>query len=486
MNREFLVNIALLITANLLIKPFYLFGIDRTVQNVVPEGDYGLYFSLFNFTLIFQIVNDFGIQNYNNRNISQHRQLLEKYFPNVLVLKFFLMGGYFAVLLLFAAFSGYELAYFPLLLLIGLNQVLNSLILFLRSNISGLGRYRLDSLLSVLDRLLLIIIAGALLWAPAFRSQFRIEWFVYAQTVAYLLTAGIVFSMVYRRLAYFRPRLRPAFLWLILRESYPYALVIFLMTLYTRIDGVMIERMLTEGAVEASLYASAYRLLDACNVIGFLFAGLLLPMFARSIKLALPVAPLAGMSFRMLFSGALTLATAAYFYRTEIMEALYVSGGAYSGRILGLLMGGFVAISGSYIYGALLTAGGYLMRMNRLFVISIGLNVGMNLLLIPPQGAAGAALATLVTQAFVFVAQWLLARKLFGIPSAFADAVRLAGFTASVLFMASILQWGMAAWWPVKFGLTILVGVLLAFLFRLIDLRQLAAIFQKRIDEPRL
>ncbi|NRA49561.1 MAG: oligosaccharide flippase family protein [Phaeodactylibacter sp.] len=87
MKREFLINIIFLLTANLLIKPFYLFGIDRTVQNTVEGDGYGLYFTLFNFTFIFQIVNDFGIQNFNNRNIAQHRHLIDKYFPNILVLK---------------------------------------------------------------------------------------------------------------------------------------------------------------------------------------------------------------------------------------------------------------------------------------------------------------------------------------------------------------------------------------------------------------
>ena len=76
MNREFLLNILFLVFINLLIKPFFIFGIDLTVQNRVPDGDYGLYFTLFNFTYLFQILNDFGIQNFNNRNLSQHPQLL--------------------------------------------------------------------------------------------------------------------------------------------------------------------------------------------------------------------------------------------------------------------------------------------------------------------------------------------------------------------------------------------------------------------------
>ena len=107
MKREFLLNILFLVFINLLIKPFFIFGIDLTVQNRAPEGDYGLYFTLLNFTYIFQIVNDFGIQNFNNRTLSQHPQLLPKYFPNLLFLKFWLSLGYFVLTLLAAASAGY-------------------------------------------------------------------------------------------------------------------------------------------------------------------------------------------------------------------------------------------------------------------------------------------------------------------------------------------------------------------------------------------
>jgi len=87
MQREFSLNIILLISVNLLIKPFFIFGIDRTVQNVVGTETYGVYATLLSFCYLLQIFNDFGIQNFNSREISQHRQMIRKYFPNILILK---------------------------------------------------------------------------------------------------------------------------------------------------------------------------------------------------------------------------------------------------------------------------------------------------------------------------------------------------------------------------------------------------------------
>ena len=56
MQRKFLTNLGLLLFLNLLIKPFWIFGIDRTVQNTVGVEEYGFYFVVFNFSFLFNII----------------------------------------------------------------------------------------------------------------------------------------------------------------------------------------------------------------------------------------------------------------------------------------------------------------------------------------------------------------------------------------------------------------------------------------------
>ena len=50
MQKKFVVNLALLLFLNLLVKPFYILGIDAEVQNQVGAEDYGMYFSIFSFS----------------------------------------------------------------------------------------------------------------------------------------------------------------------------------------------------------------------------------------------------------------------------------------------------------------------------------------------------------------------------------------------------------------------------------------------------
>ncbi len=480
MNREFIINLFFLIFINLLIKPFYLFGIDRVVQNEVAQAEYGLYFALFNFTYLFQIINDFGLQNYNNRNIAMNPKELDRTFPSILLLKLGLGGLFLLLITIGFLLLDFPRAQMPLLWMIGGNWILLSLVLYFRSNISGLGFYRLDSFLSVLDKFLLIIIAGILLWTPILPRPFKIEWFVYAQSASLFLTATIIFFLVYQKLEKFDPKLNFQVLKKLLKESLPYALAVFLMTVYFRIDGVMIERMLPDGKEEAALYASAYRLLDTANIFGFLFAGLLLPMFTTLFRNKESIRSLLRLSFQLIWAGAVVLSISCFFYQKQIMVTLYDSGSRYSGQIFGVLILSFLALSGSYIYGTLLVAKGVLKKMNIVFAIGLLLNFTLNYYLIPGHKALGAAFATLVTQIFIFVADIYLAKTILHLPTQVKWMIQLGVFSILMIVNAIVLNQYLDAFWFVKFSSTIFLGIILAFVLKLISFSEIKKLLMTR------
>lgn len=461
MNREFLLNALVLVAVNLLIKPIYIFGIDRTVQNTVGSESYGLYFALFNLSLLFQMLNDFGIQNFNSRNLSMHRHLLDKYLPSLLQLKLLLSLGYGITVFLVAIFLGYGVEVWPLLLILTFNQVLNSLLLYLRSNIAALGYYRLDSFLSALDRSVLIVLMLVLLWGP-FKADFEILWFAWAQTASLLLSLTVVAALVYRKLQRWNFRLRPLFLLSLLRASFPYALVVLLMSLYTRMDAIMLERMLPDGAREAGVYAGAYRLLDAAGMLGYLMAGLLLPMFSRLLQEGKDLHALLRISFHILFVAAMGLSTAVFFFRFELSSLLYVEADAYWGQVLGFLIWAIVGLFGGYVYGTVLLAKGRLRALNKLFGWSLLLNLSMNLLLIPEYGALGAVAATLLTQACVLLFEIHLAHKHLAIPIQVIKPWNLILFSGLLLALVALLSVWTGLAWPLRFGLALLSTPVLA------------------------
>ena len=163
MQRRFITNLILFLGLNLLIKPLWIFGIDRTVQNTV--GDiYGLYFVLFNLSFVFNMLLDFGITNFNNRSIAQSKSFLDENFSRIFTLKLILGVFYIIVMLIAGIIIGYDYNLFILLIPLVINQFLASFILYLRSNISGLLLFKSDGVLSVIDRVIMIICCGILLW----------------------------------------------------------------------------------------------------------------------------------------------------------------------------------------------------------------------------------------------------------------------------------------------------------------------------------
>ena len=464
---------------NLLIKPFWIFGIDRTVQNLVGAQDYGFYFSLFNFSLILNILLDFGITNYNNKNIAQNHQLISKHLSNIVVLKFLLAGFYTVVTLVIAFFIGYDSRQIYLLFFLIFNQILISLTLYLRSNISGLQFFKTDSLISVLDRTLMIIIVSLLLWGHITDKPFKIEWFVYSQTLAYLLTAIITFFIVLSKSEFFKLRFDLKFFIIFLKQSYPYALLILLMAFYNRIDSVMIERLLNNtaggeniGETQAGIYAQAYRILDAFTMFAFLFAGLLLPMFAKMIKAKENIEQLVRLSFLLLIIPAIILVVATVSYRFDIMQLLYHNHVNTSADIFGLLIIGFIGISTTYIFGTLLTANGSMKQLNFMALAGIIINVVINLILIPELLAKGSAIASLTTQSVTAIMQVLIAVKVFKFKINYKLLATLFLFIAGIISSAFLFTKYLNNWYYGFFAI-IITGFLLAFVLRLINLKAL-------------
>jgi len=415
MQRKFLTNLGLLLSLNLLIKPIFIFGIDRNIQNIVGVGDYGFYLVIFNFSFLFNILLDLGITNFNNRNIAQNHHLLNKHFSGIVLLKLVLTFFYVLITFSVALILKYNIEQLKLLGFLCFNQFLLSFILYLRSNISGLLSFKTDSILSVLDRFLMILFCGVLLYGHVTEIKFRIEWFVYAQTAAYFITAFIAFIIVMKKARLKKLNWNWPFFLMIIKQSLPFSLLVLLMTLYNRLDPVMLESLLEDpvGNNQVGIYAYGFRLLDAANMIAYLFAVLLIPIFSRMIKQQQSVEHILKLAFTLLITMAIIVSVGSFYYSYELMDLLYDSHIQESAAVFRLLMGGFVAVSATYIFGTLLTANGNLKELSILAFFSLLINFGINLLLIPRLLALGSAYASLITQFFTAIAQIILVQRIF-------------------------------------------------------------------------
>lgn len=482
MQKKFITNLALVLVLNLLIKPFWILGVDRAVQNAVGSEAYGLYYALFNFSFLLNIILDLGITNFNNKNIAQNNHLLEKHLSSIIVLRLFLAALYIAITFIVGWVIGYSFIQMKMLFVLAFNQILISFILYLRSNIAGLHLFKTDSFISVLDRLIMISICGILLWGNITTQQFQLSWFIYAQTASYILTVIITLVIVLDKAKLKKLSWDYPFSLMILKKSYPYAVLVLLMTFYNRIDTVMLERRLLDGAQQSGIYASAYRLLDAANMIAFLFAGLLLPMFAKMLKMKESIEELVRLAFTLLVVPAIIVGIGSYFYQYPLMKLLYHEHIDESAKVFGLLMFCFVAISTTYIFGTLLTANGNLKELNFMAASGMVINVILNLILIPDFKASGSAVSSLITQFVTAVFQVLLVQYLFKFKINYRFLLSLACFIVGVVLIniVSLRVYYTAHNWMFNFGSMVILCFIYAFALRILSVKSIYNILQNR------
>lgn len=482
--RSFYSNLFFSLGLNLLVKPAAIFLIDAAVQNEVGSA-YGLYFAIFNLSLIFSILFDFGINNLSTKEAAQNLEAAKLQFTSIFSFRIVLMLFYLSGLFCCNLYLRLSWVEYQLILILGLNQFFIANIAYFRSFFAGLQWFRLDAIFSVLDRIMLIFSMGYLIYLyPNGFKLVHIESYALMQFGSYALTFIIAGSTIFLKVK--PPLVMPkmAIVKSKVKQAFPYALLIVLMTLYTRIDGIILKNL--AGVDEASYYAQAYRLIDALYMFAMVFAGLLFPMFSKMITVnPQEIKPLVSQASRLLLGSSIAFIVFSYLQGGLLMDLIYAHPAVDSGIILFLLSIAFFGMASNLIYGSLLTANGSLKALNIISFCGLVFNVMLNLLLIPKVlngGAVVVAAVAALTQILVALAQAIYCKHLFNLP--FVDRQ----FYKYPLLTYLLMVWYVLVYFsPLGnlnliwiFLLDVIVSLALLFALKFIDFKELIALVQKR------
>ena len=397
MLKKYLSDIAFMQVLNLLVKPVWILVIDRAVQNTLTQEIYGNYFALFNFSLMFFIILDLGLNGYNTTEISRDTNKIVSFAGNIIGLKILLM-----ILYLIAAFGvgsllGYNRLEFNLLLIICILQIITSFNQYLRSIVSSLQKFKWDGVFMVLDRVVIISICSVLIWGGISDWELTINRFVYAQLIGVSLVTILLVVFLRKQLSKISISFQFQRIVPILKKSWPFALLIMLMGLYNYMDSVMLKLII--GDEEAGVYALGYRLFYALLMFAQIFSGVLLPFFSKNINDVNVVRQVSNYTSKLLLLIGFSVVFYSYSYGMDIMQLLYPDKAtAASSNAFVILMFGFIGSVLVLVYGTLLTAALELKYLNMAAFATLVINLVLNVKLIPQHGASGAAIATLVSQ----------------------------------------------------------------------------------------
>ncbi len=408
LKRYFVTNILIMLVLNIIVKPIWVFFIDRNVQLTVGHQEYGVYSALVSLTIIFNILLDIGITNLNNKNLASDKSQLGLSLPNMMAAKGLLSLVYFFVIFVVAILLNYNGRALHLLFLLACVQFLNSFLQYLRSYVSAHQDFKLDSILSVIDKIAMITICGVLLYSAQYKSLFVIEWFIYTQLFSYGIAILLALLIVVTRYSSISFKLFSVSQMLfICKQSIPYAVLILLMGVYMRSDSLILERL--EGPEQNSYYASTYRILDIVNMSGFLFASILLPMFSRLIAKNMELKEIVKTSCNILLPISLSIVAFSLLFSNEIMRLLYPAYFRELTQLYKITIACFPAFSLMYVFATLLTANGNIQLLIKIALWGSILSILLNIVFIKWLHASGAALAALIVEwslavAYVFFA----------------------------------------------------------------------------------
>lgn len=413
MRKKFISDFFFIQVINLLIKPVWILVIDRKVQNLLPNEEYGTYFSLTGYSLLFMILLDLGLTNYNNREVAIDKGFYKTNFWSIIGAKSLLTVAFFIIATIVGLVIGFTKTDFIIFGMLAFNQTLLSFNTYLRSNISAIHQFKMDGILSVIDRLFVILSLGAIIWTSLFPLKLTLYTFILAQTAGLLLTFIISWIANSNYLGKADFHFERTKIYELLKKSLPYAAIIALMTIYTRLDSVLVLKLLPNGRAEAGNYAMCYRLLDAAAIIGTLLAGQLMPIFAANLinKARLQsIVKWSSLIFIPVLLGTLVCSLGNELVIQNLYPEKYTE---TVGHVFGILIWCFPGMILVNIFGTLLTAAGQVKRINQLAIIACVINIAGNLFFINSFGLMAVAATAVVTQVFFGVMCFWGARKIY-------------------------------------------------------------------------
>ncbi|MGZ3939283.1 MAG: hypothetical protein ACXVLT_11565 [Flavisolibacter sp.] len=404
---RFFKGLSWLIILNMLVKPVWLFFIDRQVQLLVGYQEYGKYFAILNLSYVLFFLSDIGISNMLNQRLANHLPLN---LAQLLRIKVVLLVIYFIVF----CFIGWltKISEWNILFYVIAIQALTSLLIFFRNVITANQYFGTDAWISVIDKSLMIVLCGSILYTSVFGGM-SLVLFLQVQTLCTSIAVIVSFLFVVRQRLVTQNGSEN--IETILKYVTPFAVITLLMSVHYRLDGFLLERIHSNGAMEAGIYASAYRLLDASNMVGYLASSFLVAFVARNARDKDALEDAIFNSRHLLMFSSLAVASFVIMFAPWIEQLLYHTNRNYNSLVIQFCMASYPAYCLVHVYGSVLTGSARFREFISILIVTVLLNVILNLALIGKMGALGCCIAALVSQYFCGIATMVWTTRSLGI-----------------------------------------------------------------------
>jgi len=396
-------NSVLVVSARALAK-LGVFVVVVLLLRHLGDERYGRFAAMVVYVTLLGVVADLGLQTIFIRDVARDRRLFGRYLANLLSARLLLAIAALALLalvlrLLSPALFPYTLAGFVLLLTTSYSSLLRA-VFYIR------GRLTYEAVAIVIEALLLLALT-----ILAVNRHATWDTFLWVYSASYLFTCLFAYGILrWRWHEQVTIRFEPALLRRLLAAGLPLALGFILTTVYAQLDVVLLQ--LFKGFQMVGWYSAANRFVDAVawvpqSAMGAIFPALAILSAGQRRQLAFAYEK----SYKMLALIALPLAIGIGITADSLIHLAAPTGFDQSIPALRILAPSvaLLFVNNAFIYT--LTAINRQLDFTRLALVTLAVNLVINLLLIPPYGYLGAAAAATITEAALFAGGWWLLRR---------------------------------------------------------------------------
>src|ERR1051326_6440117 len=376
------------------------FAYTQLFRYLGPFGS-GQYQFILSFVLLFSTILNFGIQQFITKKISEQPQAAKEYFQNFFSFEIVIGTLLYIVLIAIASFRHYDVAVFYGIGLAGLGMLANALTYPYLAVMAAFQDLRkvawinfINSCVNVSVIFLAILFHRYIVFLASIQLVFGlVDLIIYRQMIKKHLPE----PQILKGLRLFDFHLIKG----ILKQGWPFALLVGFSAIYNRIDVIIITLM--KGFQQTGHDTSAYKIFDLLNFFPSVVSFTLFPFFASLMasKSLHAVKENLEKYLRLMIIVALPMGVGGTVLAVRLISLIAGPGYEPAAAVLAILIWAPVL---TFIYTPLNSI--VISQLTRRAMIITGVNVVVNtignLLLIPHFGIRASAAMTLVSEALQF------------------------------------------------------------------------------------
>ncbi len=394
---------------------------------------FGQYSTVIAFVNLFMVFNDLGVSRYSLLEGSRDKQKLGYLLGNGLVIEVILSVILYVLMAIIINTIGYSAVIIELFVILAIAELLFESRKIYQSTLQSLTKFHLISWQQIIYSLLFfVLVVATLMYKP------EIKIIAYAQLAASAVLFFIYLLFVFR---YIRPVFKFKIIPSILKKSWLFCISSVFFIIYFQIGIVLLSIFKSE--VEVGLFSAVYRLIVAFYMIPQIVYQVILPyIYKFSLVDKEKFSRISHTIQKYLLALAVPLTIFFWLGAENIIKLIY--GQEYLPAVGAMQIMGFIVIIRFFTYSSAESITAINKQKVRATIegITAGLNVILNIILIPKHGYAGCAAATLISELVLGALFYIYIEKYFR--QGFAQSIKnfiptlLSGLLTGVLFIITI------------------------------------------------